>query len=84
LHERIHLAQFFGGEVFLGLEIPHCPAEAGGKGADVERGDGPDAALAFENVLPGLGYRAAHGRHDAKTGDYDTPLGQALTSRGNE
>ena len=78
VHERIHAPQFLRWQILLGVEIGHGAVKAHRKGADIEGLDGPDPALAGENVLPRAFHRTADGGNDAKTGDYDASLGQGL------
>jgi hypothetical protein len=80
MHEGIHLAQVFGGEIFLRIEPVHGAAEAHRKGANVEASDRADAALPREHAGPRRIDRATDGRNDTQTGHDHASLRQALTS----
>src|SRR5690606_19211871 len=72
----IHLLGFFRRDVLMGVEVLDGTAEAHGEVRDIHMGDGPNAALACENILPSLRHAQAYWRNDAQTSDYDTPLSQ--------
>lgn len=82
LDEAVHASCLLGGHELLRIEILHFACDTRGVFCGVEAGDGPDAGLAGNKVIPagfdviskgGEGCKARH--HNALSGHSDDPLG---------
>ncbi len=81
LHEQVHLARFLGGQVVLQRELRHQAGEFGGEGLGIEVLDGPDAAAAGLDALPGAGHVRPQGAQHAQTCHYYSTSCHLLSSR---
>ena len=74
MDEARHFARFFLVNELERVEVLHLGGEGDGEAGGVKAGDGGDAALTGQQVVPDFGGGVADGRNQAESGDNDASL----------